>query len=77
MLIDLKSADQVQVQGHQDFDFLTSGHDVGKITSLEQAQGPGNQNRAKIMQGKHPEKAEPMLKEDSAESDKKFLEDIR
>ena len=41
----------VQVQGQHDLDFLTRGDEVGKIMPLDPGQGPGNQNRAKIMEG--------------------------
>ena len=33
---------------------------------LDPGQGPGNQNRARIMEGENPEKAEPMLKKEEA-----------
>ena len=74
VLIEAKSADQVQ--GQLDLDFLTRGYDVGKITLMEQAQGSGNQNRARKIRCENPEVAEPILKDESAEVDKKFLEDI-
>ena len=42
-----------------------------------QVQGLGNQNRAKIIEGENPGKAEPMLRDENAEVDKNFLKDIR
>ena len=44
---------------------------------LDPGHGPRNQNRARIMEGETTEKAEPMLKEEEAKVDTKFLEEIR
>ena len=60
VLIEAKSADQVQ--GQMDLDFLTRGVDVGKSTPREQGKGSGDQNSAKKAECKNPERAEPMLK---------------
>ena len=74
VLIEAKSADQVQ--GQMDLGFSTREVDVGKSTPREQVKGSGEQNSAKKMECENPEKAEPMLKDSNAESDKKFMEDI-
>ena len=59
-----------------DLGFSTREVDVGKSTSREQVKGSGEQNNAKKLECENPEKAEPMLKDSNAESDKKFMEDI-
>ena len=74
VLIEAKSADQVQ--GQMDLDFLTRGVDVGKSKLREQGKGSGDQNSAKKVECQNLERAEPMLKENNAEIDKKFMEDI-
>ena len=39
---------------------------MGKSVPLDPKQGPGNQNRARIIEGENPEKAESMLEGDKA-----------